>query len=49
MSIPVLVFSSWRSRHPGSWLVKANVEQPYMDPKVCDVESYTSTLTFGIQ
>jgi hypothetical protein len=29
--------------------VKANVEQPYTDPKVCDVESYTSTLTFGIQ
>lgn len=31
------------------WVVKASVEQPYSDPKICDVESYTASLTFGIQ
>lgn len=33
----------------GAWLVRANVEQPYPDTRICDVESYNATLTFGIQ
>lgn len=41
--------ASIRILSTGGWLVKANIEQPYADPKVCDVESYTATLTFGIQ
>lgn len=41
--------ASIRILSTGSWLVKTNIEQPYKDPKVCDVESYTATLTFGIQ
>ncbi|MCC6302787.1 MAG: DUF4198 domain-containing protein [Gammaproteobacteria bacterium] len=41
--------ASIRLLSTGSWLVKASVEQPYPDPKVCDVESYSSTLTFGVQ
>lgn len=41
--------ASIRILAPGTWLVKASAEQPYPDPKVCDVESYTSAFTFGIQ
>lgn len=41
--------ASIRILHPGQWLVRAKVEQPYPDPSVCDVESYTTTLTFGIR
>ncbi|MGE0289611.1 MAG: DUF4198 domain-containing protein [Acetobacteraceae bacterium] len=41
--------ASIRILSTGTWLIKANAEQPYPDTKVCDVESYTSTFTFGIQ
>jgi uncharacterized GH25 family protein len=41
--------ASIRILSTGTWLIKANTEQAYSDPKVCDVESYTSTFTFGIQ
>ena len=33
----------------GRWLVYARVENDYPDPKVCDVEAFTSTLTFSIR
>lgn len=41
--------ASIRILSTGTWLIKVNTEQPYPDTKVCDAESYTSTLTFGIQ
>ncbi len=41
--------ASIRMLHPGKWLVRANVRQPYPDSKVCDVESYTTTLTFQVR
>lgn len=41
--------ASIRILNPGQWLIRANVKQPYSDSKVCDVESYTTTLTFGIR
>ena len=33
----------------GRWLIYARVEQDYPDPNVCDVEAFTSTLTFSIR
>ena len=41
--------ASIRILHPGQWLVRAKVEQPYPDQAVCDVESYTTTLTFAVR
>ncbi len=41
--------ASIRILHPGQWLVRAKVEQPYPDAAVCDVEAYTTTLTFAIR
>lgn len=41
--------ASIRLLHPGKWLVRANVRQPYPDSSVCDVESYTTTLTFQVR
>lgn len=41
--------ASIRILHPGQWLIRAKVEQPFKDPKVCDVESYTTTLTFAVR
>jgi uncharacterized GH25 family protein len=40
--------ASIRILHPGQWLVRARVEQEYPDRSVCDIEAYTSTLTFAI-
>ena len=33
----------------GRWLIHARLEEPYPDPNVCDVEAFTSTLTFTIR
>lgn len=41
--------ASIRILHPGQWLVYTNVQQAYPDPEVCDIESYTTTLTFAIR
>lgn len=41
--------ASIRILHPGQWLVRAKAEQAYPDPKVCDIESYTTTLTFAVR
>lgn len=41
--------ASIRMMHPGQWLVRAKVEQEYPDRAVCDVESYTTTLTFAVR
>jgi uncharacterized GH25 family protein len=41
--------ASIRILNPGQWLVYANAKRPYKDAKVCDLESYTATLTFGIR
>ncbi len=41
--------ASIRILHPGKWLIRTNVRQPYPDSKVCDVESYTTTLTFQVR
>ncbi len=41
--------ASIRILHPGKWLVRANVRQPYPDSNVCDIESYTTTLTFQVR
>lgn len=41
--------ASIRILHTGNWLVRTTVRQPYPDPEVCDVESYTTTLTFSIR
>lgn len=41
--------ASIRILHPGKWLIRTNVRQPYPDTKVCDVESYTTTLTFQVR
>jgi uncharacterized GH25 family protein len=38
-----------RILQPGVWLIKAEYEEPYPDQKVCDVESFSSTLTLEIQ
>jgi uncharacterized GH25 family protein len=38
-----------RILQPGIWLIKAEYEEPYPDQKVCDVESFSATLTFEIQ
>lgn len=34
---------------PGAWLIKVDQEEPFADPKECDVESYLATLTFEVQ
>jgi uncharacterized GH25 family protein len=41
--------ASIRILHPGKWLVRTNVRQPYPDSAVCDIESYTTTLTFAVR
>lgn len=41
--------ASIRILHPGKWMVRANIRQPYPDASVCDVESYTTTLTFSVR
>jgi uncharacterized GH25 family protein len=33
---------------PGAWLIKVDYEEPFKDPKECDVESYLGTLTFEV-
>jgi hypothetical protein len=38
-----------RILQPGTWLIKAEYEEPYSDQKVCDVESFSATLTLVIQ
>ena len=38
-----------RILQPGVWLIKAEHQQPYPDPKVCDVESYIATLTLEVK
>jgi len=38
-----------RILQPGIWLIKAEYEEPYPDQKVCDVESFSATLTLEIQ
>ncbi len=38
-----------RILQPGVWLIKAEYEEPYPDQKVCDVESFSATLTLEIQ
>jgi uncharacterized GH25 family protein len=32
----------------GDWLAKVSVEEPYSDPKVCDVVNYTASYTFKV-
>lgn len=41
--------ASIRMLQPGQWLIRVKAERPYPDTKVCDVESHTTTLTFGIR
>lgn len=41
--------ASIRMLQPGKWLVRANVRQPYPDTDVCDIEAYTTTLTFQVR
>lgn len=41
--------ASIRILHPGNWLVRTTVRQPYPDSDVCDIESYTTTMTFSIR
>lgn len=38
-----------RILQPGIWLIKAEYKEPYPDQKVCDVKSYTATLTMEIK
>ncbi|MCI5209805.1 MAG: DUF4198 domain-containing protein [Candidatus Electrothrix sp. ATG2] len=38
-----------RILQPGVWLIKAEYQEPYPDQKVCDVESFSATLTFEIK
>ena len=38
-----------RILQPGVWLIKAEYEEPYPDQKVCDVESFSATLTLEIR
>lgn len=33
----------------GAWMIKVKAEEPYSDTKVCDIQRYTATLTFGIR
>ncbi|WP_339137721.1 MAG: DUF4198 domain-containing protein [Candidatus Electrothrix sp. GW3-4] len=38
-----------RILQPGVWLIKAEYQEPYSDQQVCDVESFSATLTLEIQ
>ena len=38
-----------RILQPGIWLIKAEYEEPYPDQKVCDVVSFSATLTLEIK
>lgn len=38
-----------RILQPGIWLVKAEHKEPYPDQNICDVKSYTATLTMEIK
>jgi uncharacterized GH25 family protein len=38
-----------RILQPGIWLIKAEYEEPYADQNVCDVESFSATLTLEIK
>lgn len=38
-----------RILQPGVWLIKAEYEEPYPDQKICDVESFSATLTLEIK
>ena len=38
-----------RILQPGIWLIKAEYEEPYSDQKVCDVESFSATLTLEVK
>ncbi|WP_417912365.1 DUF4198 domain-containing protein [Candidatus Electronema sp. TJ] len=38
-----------RILQPGVWLLKAEHKEPYPDLKVCDVKSYTATLTMEVK
>ena len=33
----------------GPWMIKVKAEEPYSDTKICDIQRYTSTLTFGVR
>ncbi|MCI5128662.1 MAG: DUF4198 domain-containing protein [Candidatus Electrothrix sp. AS4_5] len=37
-----------RILQPGVWLIKAEYEKPYSDQQVCDVESFSATLTLEV-
>lgn len=38
-----------RVLHPGIWLVYVKHEEPYPDPKMCDLLQYNSSLTFVVK
>lgn len=38
-----------RILQPGIWLIKAEYEEPYADQTVCDVESFSATLTLEVK
>ncbi|WLE96180.1 MAG: DUF4198 domain-containing protein [Candidatus Electrothrix communis] len=40
---------SIRILQPGVWLIKAEYEEPYPDQNVCDVESFSATLTLEVK
>lgn len=38
-----------RILHPGIWLIKVSQEKPFADSEECDVETYSTSLTFTIE